>query len=75
MNGKHLQHWANVCDRHTAVVEFLDWLQRTHGIVLTRDYADPEAPFGIRQLIDDYFSVDAAALDRERRELLKAAGP
>lgn len=65
MSRKHLDHWASICDQHTACVEFLNWLEQK-GFV-------EEINGAPTQLADKFFEVDRQGLDRERRELLAKA--
>ena len=66
-----LEHWARVGDRVVAVGEFLEWLQTKYGVVLDWTYASEGTPLDIGKLIDEYFDVDRAKLDRQRRKLLE----
>lgn len=69
----HLNHWEEVSDKHTAALEFIDWLQSEYGVSLDFDCARKGTPLDLRRLADEHFEVDRVGLERERRELLKQA--
>lgn len=72
MGRKHLDHWADVCDDHSKITEFVDWL-RDHKIVFESEVGDFDRLMTPRDLIDAFFGVDRRELDKERRELLESA--
>jgi len=67
-----LEHWRSVHGKYIAVMEFLFWIESEYGIRLDYDGVSPEkpAPLELSKLLDEFFEVDQARLDRERRELL-----
>lgn len=67
-----IENWAQVRDKHTAVLEFVSWLEGHYGIRLDYDGVSPErpAPLQISKLVDEFFEVDQARLEQERRQLL-----
>lgn len=56
-----LERWAACCDDHAAIEEFWDYVSRRHDL----------GCINIRDLLAEYYAIDRAQLDRERRELLK----
>ncbi len=69
----HLEHWRSVHGKYIAVTEFLSWLESEYRIRLDYDDVNPEkpAPLELSKLLDEFFEVDQAGLERVRRELLE----
>lgn len=65
-----IQHWSRISGHHADVLGFIEYLER-FGIKLDFDYAKKGTPIDLTKLVDMYFEVDRAQLEKERRELLE----
>ena len=65
-----LDHWETVRRRHQAVLDFLSWLEGTHGLEFDWAHANPGTPISSSFLLDQFFEVDRQRLDDQRRALM-----
>lgn len=74
--GFMLAHWADVAQDHATVLAFLEWLETEYGIGLDYDNvsSDKPAPLDRSKLVDEFFGVDRAQLEADRRALLDSHG-
>ena len=81
MKTSVLEKWSNVHEDVVTIEEFLEWLE-TKGIQLAQHYKnddgkDTEHLYPTyktrRQLLEEYYEIDTAELERERRALLDDA--
>ena len=77
MSTPELDRLAAVSDESQAIGEFLEWLQSERNIVLA-EYLNPKAHLlypanvGIETLLAQYFKIDLAKVEKERRLLLQS---
>jgi len=79
MDGIQLKKHSDTLEQRKAVEEFLDWLNEEEillgSYIKFKDYAERMAPILLnrQELLDQYFGIDPAKLDQERRALLEKA--
>jgi hypothetical protein len=78
MSLKELNKWSNIHEEFVKISEFLDWLN-SKGILLCEKYKDHDSyipiPKNHHELLIEYYDIDEARLERERREILVGYQP
>ena len=79
MEMNELEKHSQTFEQRQAIGEFLDWCNEKEILLSVyikfKDYAERLAPIlqNRQELLDMYFDIDSAQLDKERRELLERA--
>jgi len=64
--GRMLVRWAECQQKHATVTDFLEWAE-------AKGYVEINTPPKVSTMVDEYFDIDQAQLDKERRKLLEGA--
>ena len=70
VSAEEARAWSRIHEHHASVLGFIEYLEQ-FGIGLDFEYAKEGTPLGLTKLVDMYFEVDRAQLEKERRELLE----
>lgn len=64
--------WSNVYKDAAIIKDFLEWAKRAHDLSLWKNVHDGEGPeVSYHTLVEQFFGVDSAKLEAERREILE----
>jgi len=78
MSGtEHLDKLSKCMNQHSTVLHFLDWLQNEKGIVLSvwGEKLLERINRNFLELVDEYFEIDRAGVDREIANLMTVSKP
>lgn len=79
--GKQLKRYSDTVEDRQTIDEFLDWCNEREISLgsYVKPFKDSDTermapiPKNQQELLDEYFDIDPAQLDKERRELLEQA--